>query len=134
VDSTDLLVLAVASIAAVAWAASRTAASVLGYLRERAARRNPPPAKPVCGCGHDVAFHEPHGGPCHQVELRTVMEQRPVRDEQDRPLQNAYGYFQTCDTLVEVCRELCHCLGYRGPELPEARVPALVLPRETAQR
>lgn len=37
-----------------------------------ARRRHPKPPKPVCGCSHQLAFHDPATGECHgKVEVET---------------------------------------------------------------
>jgi hypothetical protein len=126
VQETALVV--AASVIALAWAAQRATGRVLAFQAEREARRNPPPAEPVCGCGHNVSFHEDDGrGPCHQVEHITALEQRPIADEHHRPLINQHGYYQTRHALVQVARELCHCQGYSGPPRPESFATARVL-------
>jgi hypothetical protein len=78
--------------------------AILGVVVGRflpARRRHPKPsrpAKPVCGCEHELSFHDPKTGECHS-----------------KMLIPGYGWNNDC-----TCRQ------YTGPEpLPEYYAPEL---------
>lgn len=65
-----------------------------------ARRRIPKPPKPVCGCGHELAFHGPDVGECHG--MNTVDK------------HNGYGEWIGEEQIR------CTCRQYDGPTpLPE---------------
>lgn len=71
-----------------------------------ARRRTPKPPKPICGCRHQMAFHDPATGQCHG--LNTV---------------DAYNRFE--DSVGEKQVE-CTCRQYDGPTpLPVIYAPEI---------
>lgn len=42
----------------------------LEKARRQLEAAHPTPAKPICGCGHDVAFHNRDSGSCHGENAR----------------------------------------------------------------
>jgi hypothetical protein len=82
----------------------------IGFLVGRfapARRRFPQPLKPVCGCDHELAYHDPATGTCHG----TVKE--PTRYDE-------YGDAIAYKTVQ------CTCRQYDGPTpLPMMYAPEI---------
>jgi hypothetical protein len=66
------------------WAASHIDAWVKHRreirMRKLQATLPPVPPKPICGCGHDLAFHDPRTGECHS-KVKVVTKWERVADE-----------------------------------------------------
>lgn len=76
------------------------------FLPSRRRRKEPKPIEPVCGCGHQYAFHDPGTGRCGgRVEVNRW---------------SGKGRWAGLD------REQCPCQRYTGPEpLPEYYAPEI---------
>lgn len=80
--------------------------SGIGFIFGRVSRRNKVP-KPICGCGHVLAYHNPSTGRCNEMERVEGVWDRERRRHVDK--------------LVP-----CSCRQYTGPTpLPTVYAPEI---------
>lgn len=69
-----------------------------------ARRRSPKPPEPICGCEHELAYHDPATGVCHEEAPKRVWDEK-VNMHVDKPFR-------------------CQCRQYDGPTpLPTVYAP-----------
>jgi hypothetical protein len=73
------------------------AGMALAYLAGRRARKTPATqVKPICPCGHAIAYHENGTGPCRQLDSERIYTEPGMYHDEMLP---------------------CACQQYSGPEL-----------------
>lgn len=83
----------------------------LGFIAGRNRRpRRIKPVRPVCGCEHELAYHDPASGQCHKL----VKGKEIKWDDEDPRYARGWERVQ------------CQCRRYTGPQpLPEYYAPEI---------
>ena len=82
--------------------------AVIGRVTKKKGRKDPKSPKPVCGCGHHLAFHDPETRACHGM------------------MDGNATQFDDWDAPVAWEQIPCTCRQYSGPEaVPEFFAPEI---------
>ena len=96
----------------------------------RRKRREKTP-EPVCGCRHNLAFHDPETGRCNHTEQIILRNEEVVRHPSGNVVKSPYGELETIVVQTFAGERRCGCVRYTGPEpLTQYYAPEIIVPQE----
>lgn len=76
--------------------------------RVRSGPRSKKLPQPVCGCEHELAYHDPKTGECHATITVVI--------EKGQPILDPFGEYVVTYKAAKYEARQCTCRRYTGPE------------------